>query len=127
MSVPASTPDGIAQFNAFLPDSRFVPGNDHLGDAIAIIYRKILIGKIDQQYFDLPPVVGVNGSRGVQYRDPGFESQAAPGADLGFVSQGKLHEQAGWNYFTLQGFEGYLFFQKRARSEERRVGKGGRC
>ena len=39
--------------------------NYHLRNPVTILYGLRFIGKIDQDHFNLPPIIGIDGARGI--------------------------------------------------------------
>jgi hypothetical protein len=52
---------------------------DHLGDSVAIIYRKGFCSEVDEDDLDLTPVIGIDGTGCIQDRNAVFYRYTAPG------------------------------------------------
>ena len=91
------------------PFGLFVPGDDHLSDALAGIDDEIFLGQVDQDHADFPAVVGVDGAGGVEDGDAFLGGETAAGTDLGFKSFGQGNEQAGGDDGAFKAAEGDAF------------------
>ena len=60
--------------------SLFVPGDNHLGDALSVVHDKILLREVDEQHAHLTTIVGIDRPRGVEYRDTLLQGQSAAGS-----------------------------------------------
>ena len=47
-------------------------GNNHLGNALAIIDDEVFLRQVNQHHTNLTTIVGIDGSRGVKHRQPMF-------------------------------------------------------
>ena len=47
-----------------------MPGNNQLGNPLPVLDLNFLIRQVNQKYFDFAPIVGIDGSGAIQYRDP---------------------------------------------------------
>ena len=57
--------------------SLFVPGDDHLGDALSVVHDKVLLREVDEQHAHLTTIVGIDRPRGVEYRDTLLQARLA--------------------------------------------------
>ena len=64
----------------------FMPGDDHLGDALAVFHHEILLRQIDEHHANLSTIVGIDGAGGVEHGDALLQGQSATGPHLGFVT-----------------------------------------
>ena len=78
-------------FNLELYDRR----QHDLRDAHAALDVEVVISKIDQDYFYLTPVVGINGPRRVEAGNSVLEGKAGPRPHLRFIALRDLEDEAG--------------------------------
>lgn len=69
--------------------------DDHLGDAVAMVYRKRLPAVIDEDHLHLAAIVSIDGRRRIGKGDHVAESQAAAWPELGLETFGKLDGESG--------------------------------
>ena len=81
--------------------SLLMTGNDHLGDTLTIFHYKILLRKIDQHNTYLTTVVGINGTRRIQYCDTFLQCQTTTGAHLGLITYRQSNVQTRRNQSAL--------------------------
>lgn len=80
-----------------------------LANPFAILNSKRLIGKVDKDNSDLPSVIGINCSGGIQKRDAMFNGKTAAGPHLGFVTFGQGYKQTCWYKLSLQWIKHHRF------------------
>ena len=69
-------------------------GDDHLGDALAVVDDKVLVAEVDEDDADLATVVGIDGAGAVKDSDAFLKRQSAARTHLSLVARGQLHEKA---------------------------------
>ena len=69
-----------------LPLGLFMACNDHLRYALSVLNDEVLGREIHKDDADFSPVVGINGSGSIQYRDAMLDGQATARPHLGFHS-----------------------------------------
>jgi hypothetical protein len=89
MSESTGTALGFIKSLNLDPFSLLMTGYDHLCDALAVIYGKILLRQIYQDDAYLTTVIGIDGSGSIQYGYTLLYGQTAAGADLSLESGGK--------------------------------------
>ena len=89
----------------------FVTGDNHLGDALAVVDDKLLLREVDEQHTHLAAIVGIDGTRTVQNGDTLFQSKSATWTDLRLETCGQCDVQACRYESALEGFEYDGFIQ----------------
>ena len=64
----------------------FVPGDDHLCDALSVVHDEIFLREVYQQHAHLSAIVGIHRTRRVQHRDPFLQGQSAARSHLSLVA-----------------------------------------
>ena len=64
----------------------FVPCNDHLGYALAIVDDEILVAKVNQQHSHLASVIGIDGAWGIEHGKSMLQRQSAARAHLCLIA-----------------------------------------
>lgn len=77
--------------------ARFVLCYNHLCYALAVVYNKLFLRKIYENYANLTTIVSVNSSGSIQYGYAMFQCKSTARAHLGFISNGKSNVQSGWH------------------------------
>lgn len=95
------TPLGLVQALHDIPDRLNDRGHHELRDAVASLDREGLLTMVDEEYYQLPTVVGVYRPRTIDHRDTCFSRQTGAWAYLGFVVRGKGDGNAGWDRSAL--------------------------
>ena len=103
MSKSSVAPFRLVQRVRRQPGGLFVAGDDHLGDAFAILDDKGLGREVHQDDAYLAAVVGIYGARRIEHRDAPLQGQAAAGADLRLIAGGQGDVQARGHQAALQG------------------------
>ena len=88
-----------------LPFHRLMSSHHHLCDTLSILDDEIHIRKVDQYNADLPPIVCIDGARGVEHGDSFFQRQPAPWTNLSFKALRECDKQPRWNETTFQRTE----------------------
>lgn len=109
-TVTTFTAFGVGERLGFLPLYGGVLGDDHLGDAFAVLDGEGFLSVIDQQHFDFTAVVGIDGTRTVEHGDAVFEGEAAARPYLRFIPFGQFNEQSGGNKHPGLGHQHDGFF-----------------
>ena len=98
-------------------------GDNHLGDALAVVDNEILAAEIDKNNAYFATVVGVDGAGRIEDCDTLFQSQSTAGTHLSLVACGQLHEEARLHQSALKGFESdWTVGQESPEIETRRLG-----
>ena len=95
----------LGKFLNYLKFSFFVFCNHHLTDTVATMDCEILIRKIDENYLDFATIVGINGSRGIEYSNTGFDSKTRARTNLSLVIIRQFDVKSGRNQYPLQWFQ----------------------
>ena len=77
-------------------------GNDHLGNALAVVDDKIFLGEIDEQNTYFSTVVGINSAWRIEYGNPFFQSKTATRTYLCFIAFWQCNMKARGDETTLQ-------------------------
>nr|GFC25988.1 hypothetical protein [Tanacetum cinerariifolium] len=93
-AVAACTTGGFAQGFGGLPGDGFVAGYYQLGNALAVLHGKGLVGQVDQQHFNLAAIIGVDGAGAVYDANAVLVGQAAARAHLRLVAHRQGNVQA---------------------------------
>lgn len=109
MTVTSGSAFCRAQYLHGFPIYLFVTGNDHLGNAFAVLNGKRLVAEIDQTDAYLSTIVGIDGSGSIQHGDAVFKRQSATGSHLRFITYGQLDKKSRRNKPPFQGLKGNGF------------------
>ena len=63
VSEPTMTALTFHQVSHFYPFNLLVGGNDHLRDPLSVVDHKFILRQVDQNDFNLSPVVCIDGTR----------------------------------------------------------------
>lgn len=85
--------------------------NDHLANAVAIVYCERLVGEIDENGANLAAIVGIDGTRGVEDSNAAFCCETAARAYLRFVALWQLDEDARRDNCPCEGLNRYVVRQ----------------
>ena len=94
VSEAAAAALGVGQFLHLDDFGLLASGNDHLGNALAVVDDEVLIAEVDEDDAYFASVVGVDGAGAVQHGDALLQRQAAAGPRLRLVARRQLHEEA---------------------------------
>ena len=81
-------------------------GDDHLGNALAIVDDEVLLRQVDEHHAYLTTVVGIDGSWGVQHRQTMLQSQSTAWAHLCLIALWQGDVQTCRNQSALHGVQG---------------------
>lgn len=82
MAEAAGTAFCLVQLSHWHPLGLLVPGNYHLGYALAVVYDERLIAQVDQNHADLSAIVGIYCAWRIQHGDAMLYGESASGAYL---------------------------------------------
>ena len=85
MAVSAGSTFGFIELINLDEIALFVLGQHHLGYTFAIIDYEILCREIDEQNHDFAAIIGIDGSRRIQYGNAMLQSQTAARTNLRFI------------------------------------------
>src|SRR5687767_6865651 len=85
------------------------PCHDHLSDAHPPCHPEWRSAQIHQRHHELAPIVAVDGRRRVRQRDPVFQGQPGPGAELTLVAVRNRDAEPGPEQPPLQRSEITIF------------------
>lgn len=85
--------------------------DDHLANAVAIVYCERLVGEIDENGANLAAVVGIYGSQGIEDSNAAFGCETAARAYLRLVALWQLDEDACRDNCPCEGFNRYVVRQ----------------
>ena len=80
------------------------------------------MSQIDKANLDLPAVIGINGPRSVDHRDPMLDRQPAPGPDLNLVAGFNCYGKPGRQHFDLSHTDDHLIINRRSHIHASRQG-----
>jgi hypothetical protein len=121
MAVTTFAARSFVQHFYLLPINPLVFGNYHLGNPVAGIDLKYGIRKIDEQYANLSPVIGINSTRRVYNANTMLIGQSAARTDLRLVTFGQLNKQPGFDQLTFHWFKLHRLLHRHADPYPRRV------
>ena len=101
MSVSAGSAFGVVKLFNLHKLALLVSGYNHLGYTLAIIDNEILCREIDEQNHDFTAIIGIDGSRRIQYGNAMLQSQTAARTDLRFIPCRQSHIKTGWHQSAL--------------------------
>jgi len=78
-------PAGLVQLIALFPPGFIDPAQNKLSHPIANFYEKRLVAAVHKNDPHFPPIIGINGARGIRNEKAVFQSQPAPGPDLKLI------------------------------------------
>lgn len=90
-----------------LPFGLLVAGDDHLGNALAVLDEERLVGEIDKDDADLATIVGIDGAGSVEDGDAVLDGKTTAGAHLSLVARRQSHEETRRHKAALQGLQLY--------------------
>ena len=93
VSEAAAATLGVAEFLHLYDFGLLVAGDDHLGDALAVVDDEVFLREVDEDDAYFAAVVGVDGAGRVEHRDALLQRQSAAGPHLRFVAHWQLHEK----------------------------------
>ena len=105
MSKSAFTPFGLVQHLYCNEFGLLVTGYHHLGYALSVVDNEGLLAQIDQDDANLSPIIGIDGTRGIEHRDTVLQSQSATGTYLSLVAGRESYAQTCGYQLTFQGLQ----------------------
>ena len=78
---------GVRQLLYLHNFSLLMSGDDHLGDALAVVDDEVILREINKYNAYLAAVVGVDGAGRVEHRDALLQRQAAAGPHLRLIAR----------------------------------------
>lgn len=107
MTEAAGTSFRFGKYLYGFPFRLLVAGDDHLGDALAVLDEKRLVGEVDKDDADLATIVGIDGAGSVENCDAVLDGKAAARTNLSLVARRQSHEEARGDKAALQGLQRY--------------------
>ena len=89
------------------PFCLLVAGDDHLGNALAVLDDKRLVREIDKDDAYLATIVGINSAGSIEHSDAVLDGKATARTHLSLVTRRQSHEQTRRNKAALQGLQLY--------------------
>lgn len=87
-----------------------IPGYYQLGNAITMVDGEILFAMVYEQNLHFSAIVGIDGTRTVEHRDPCLCSKPRAGSDLSLKALGKGYGETGGNLrIGAAGYSHILF------------------
>ena len=105
MPIASFTPFSLVEHVHRHEQSLIVSGDDHLGDALSVVHDEILLRQVDEQHAHLTTIVGIDRSRGVEYRDTLLQGQSTAGPHLGLIACWQGNVQSRRDESPLHGFQ----------------------
>ena len=107
MSEASCASFGLGKYLYGFPFCLLVSCNDHLGNALAVLDEKRLVGEIDKDDADLATIVGIDGAGSVEDSDAVLDGKTTAGAHLSLVARRQSHEETRRYKAALQGLQLY--------------------
>lgn len=85
-------------------------GKNYLGYALPSLYLEWFGREIDQDYLEFSPIIGIDGSRGVEYGQATAGGKSAARAYLDLISGRDFQKKAGRHYCPAERFDNYCFW-----------------
>ena len=101
MTVSAGSAFGFIEFINLDEIALFVLSQHHLGYTFTIVDYEILCREINEQNHDFAAIIGIDGSRRIQYGNAMLQSQTAARTDLRFITCRQSHIKTGWHQSSL--------------------------